>query len=256
MNLIISGINGKMGGNIKALGEQDPFWTRILGLEEAMTTEYKTREADISALHPQQKHSQVIIDFSHPNALDDVLSFIKTHLCPLVIGTTGYNTSQKQCIRQLAEYVPILLSANMSLGMNILNALVEQVASIFHDGVDIEVIEIHHRHKIDAPSGSAQSMVNAIEMGLAEKRRHVHGRVGETRRRTRDIGIHSLRGGNVTGRHEAWFMHELETITLTHEAHDRLVFARGALKAAQFVLTANPGFYSMSHLLGLHETHQ
>lgn len=239
MHLLVWGKTGKMGQMMIKMAKEDPFWRQVQGIGSHDDVDSEHLKAD------------VVIDFSNPRALDAVLDFCLKRQCPLVIGTTGYSEEQIAKIQTAATKIPLVYSTNMSLGMNLLFSLVKKTASILKDSVDIEVVEAHHNRKKDAPSGSACTIVEAIEDGLGAKHPHVHGRVGETPRQKGEIGIHSLRGGNIVGRHEAWFIHELESLTLVHEAHDRSVFAKGALEAAKYVVGADIGYYDMTHVLGL-----
>lgn len=239
MNLLIWGKNGKLGRMLISMAKEDPTWKKVQGIGSHDDEESWSIDPD------------VVVDFSHTSSLDRLLDFCLKRKCPLVIGTTGYSEAQMKQIEEASKTIPLVYSANMSLGMNLLFSLVRDAAAILKDSVDIEVVEYHHNQKKDAPSGSARSIVEAIEEGLGESREKVYGRVGESLRKKGEIGMHSIRGGNIIGRHEAWFIHELESVTLVHEANDRSVFAKGAMEAAKFAATASPGFYDMTHVLGL-----
>ena len=239
MNLIIWGKGGGMSKSLKKLAKEDPYWYEILCIGSHDDINGKHLKGDVS------------IDFTHPSSLDRVLNFSLERKCPLVIGTTGYSEGQMEKIKKAAEHIPIVYSANMSLGMNLLFSLTKKAASVFKDTVDVEVLEAHHKRKPDAPSGTALTIVKAIEEGLGEERNKVYGRVGDNPRQQGEIGIHSLRGGNIVSHHEAWFIHEMEKVTLVHEAFDNDVFSKGALEAAKFVLRSKPGLYDMTHVLGL-----
>lgn len=239
MNLLIYGINGHMGKLIKGLAEKDDYFDNIYG-----------EDLDISEGNSDQKYD-LIIDFSHPSSLDNIIKIAKKNKTPLLLGTTGYNDFQLINIENLSKELPILKAANMSLGMNILFSLVEKTAAILKDKADIEVIESHHNRKVDAPSGSAKTIVESIERGLGEVREHQHGRNGECKRTEGEIGIHAIRGGNLVGFHEVDFIGELETIKISHEAYDRSVFANGALTAAKFIVNKNAGLYTMKDVLNL-----
>lgn len=239
MNLLICGINGHMGKLIKGLAAKDPYWQKIDGMDVSISKESLNERYD------------AVIDFSHPSALDELLDFCIEKNIPLAIGTTGYSKEQLEQIWSASEKIPILKATNMSLGMNIVFVFVEQIAKILGSRVDIEVIEHHHNRKKDAPSGSAKYIVESIEEGLGEARKHQYGRVGECPREKGEIGIHAIRGGNIVGYHEANFINELETVKIAHEGHDRLVFAQGALEAAKFVMGKQPGIYTMKDVLSL-----
>lgn len=239
MNLLIYGIKGTMGRAIKELALQDSYWDNIYGLDR--NTPNPENDIDFD----------VLVDFTHESALEDVLRIALDKDLPLVIGTTGYDKQQLDKIKEASTIIPILHATNMSLGMNLLFSLVEQTAAKLKGKVDIEILESHHNRKKDAPSGSAVTIVESIEKGLSENRKHQHGRQGECPREKGEIGIHSIRGGNIVGYHEANFINELETIKISHEAYDRKVFAQGALEAAKFIMGKNPGLYSMKDVLGI-----
>ena len=239
MNLLIYGIKGYMGRTIEELAEEDDYWENIHGLNRDLSRLSKDSEWD------------VVMDFTHESSLDNVLGIGLDNNLPLVIGTTGYDANQMKKIEEASKKIPILHATNMSLGMNILFDLVEQTAKRLKDRVDIEVVESHHNRKRDAPSGSAVTIVQSIEKGLGETRKHQHGRSGECPREKGEIGIHAIRGGNIVGFHEASFINTLETIKISHEAYDRKVFAQGALEAAKFIIGKKPGLYSMKDVLNI-----
>lgn len=239
MNLLINGINGKMGTIIKELAVEDSYWSNIYGL---------CRKTPMPG---EDINFDVLLDFTHESALARVLQIGLDRKLPIVIGTTGYNEEQNEKIRKASTKIPILHATNMSLGMNLLFALVEQTAEILGDKADIEIIEAHHNRKKDAPSGSAVTIVDSIEKGLCEVRHHQYGRQGECPRKKGEIGIHSIRGGNIVGYHEANFINELESIKIVHEAYDRKVFASGALEAAKFIIGKEPRLYSMKDVLNI-----
>ncbi len=241
MKLLIYGINGHMGQIIKGLAEKDPYWTKIDGMDVGVDKGILEDTYDVA------------LDFSHPSALDSVLDFCLEKNIPLAIGATGYSKDQLEKIEEVSKKLPILKATNMSLGMNIVFAVVEQVAAILNGKVDfdVEVIEHHHNRKKDAPSGSAKSIVEAIEKGLGGPRKHQYGRGGECPREEGEIGVHAIRGGNIVGYHEANFINELETVRIVHEAFDRSVFAQGALQAVKFIKDQDPGLYSMRDILNL-----
>lgn len=237
MNLLINGIKGNMGRSIRELALKDKFWERVDGL---------TRE-NPKPMEDIQYH--VLLDFSHESALDKVLTIGLEKRIPLLIGTTGYNDNQLEKIKAASKEIPILYATNMSIGMNLLFSLVEEIARKIGRDVDIEIIEAHHNRKKDAPSGSAMTIAEAIEKGLGDKRKYQYGRQGQCPREKGEIGIHAIRGGNIVGYHEANFIGELESIKISHEAYDRKVFARGALEAAKFLIGKEAGLYSMRDVL-------
>lgn len=172
---------------------------------------------------------------------------------PIIIGTTGFTAEQVQMLSDAASHVPIVLAANTSVGVNLLTALVEIVAQTLDARYDIEILEMHHRHKIDAPSGTALALADAAAQGRSVnlKNRAVYDRKGNSGpRRKGDIGFAVLRGGDVVGEHTVMFAQDGERIEITHKATDRRIFAQGALQAAKWVVNQAPGRYSMKDVLG------
>ncbi|WP_026476112.1 4-hydroxy-tetrahydrodipicolinate reductase [Alkaliphilus transvaalensis] len=239
MKLLIWGISGRMGQYIKETAEKDAHWTSIEGMNSSRSVEDLIEKPD------------VVIDFSHPGAIKKVLDYCGENNIPLVIGTTGFTDEETKLIEETSKAIPILQATNMSLGMNIMFSLVEQVARMLKDKVDIEVVEAHHNRKKDAPSGSATTIIESIEKGLGSVAKHQHGREGQCPREKGEIGVHAIRGGNIVGLHEAHFINDLETVKIVHEAHDRSVFAQGALEAAKYIIGKENGKYNMKNVLGL-----
>lgn len=197
--------------------------------------------------------SDVIIDFSSHAATHSIIAFAVAHNKPLVIGTTGHSAEEKKALLSLAAKVPCVWAGNFSVGVNLLFALTRRAAGILGSDYDAEVIEMHHRFKKDAPSGTAARLLEIIleerKLTAAALRHGREGIVGE--RTSTEVGIHALRGGDVVGDHTVMFAALGERIELTHKASDRGIFARGALRAAQWVVTQKPGVYDMQDVLGL-----
>lgn len=198
--------------------------------------------------------SDVLIDFSVPAALDAHLAACAVAGKPIVIGTTGLEAQHHALIDKAAQSIPVLQTGNTSLGVNLLAALVEEAARRLGEDWDIEIVEMHHRHKVDAPSGTALLLGEAAARGrgitLAEHK--ASGRDGITgARKAGDIGFAALRGGSVAGDHQVILATEGERIELGHRAENRTIFARGAIKAAQWLRTQPPGRYDMKGVLGL-----
>ena len=207
--------------------------------------------ADPAALLSRDR---ILIEFSIPEASLDHLRLVARTGARAVIGTTGFTQAQREEIAQLAQRVSILLSPNMSVGVNLAFKLLAQMATVLGDEYDVEITEIHHRFKKDAPSGTALRMAEVIAQALGRDLAHVavYGRQGLPGERTRkEIGILSLRSGDVVGEHTVSFGTLGERLELTHRAHSRDTFARGALRAAKFIATAAPGLYTMQDVLGL-----
>ena len=198
-----------------------------------------------------QEEGGVIIDFSSPAALDDVLAFAVSHKVPAVLATTGYTDEQLARIDEAARHVALFRSANMSVGVALLRALSKKAAQVLGDTFDIEIIEAHHNRKKDAPSGTALMLLDAVQSGLADERTAVHGRSGRDAKRTKgEIGVHAVRGGTVTGEHDVCFFGLSERIRISHSAENRGVFASGAVRAAAWLEGREPGLYSMDDVMG------
>lgn len=192
----------------------------------------------------------VIIDFSHFSRMNSLLEFAQEKKMPLVIATTGYGTDIEEKIKQAAEKIPVLLSSNMSLGINLMQDILEKIVPILYGNYDIEVVEAHHNKKIDSPSGTAKTLVETIEVGCRDTMKKQYGREGISPREKNEIGIHSLRGGTIVGEHSVLFCGNDEIIEIKHTALSKKIFAEGAIKAAQFLAGQKPGLYTMKDIFG------
>lgn len=192
----------------------------------------------------------VIIDFSGTAYLDKLLDYCVTSGVPAVIATTGFSEEQTAKIKAAAEQIPIFYSFNMSLGINLLASLAKTAAKLLGGQFDVEIVEKHHNQKIDAPSGTAIMLGNAVNEALEEKYHFEYDRHSRRMKREKyEIGMHSVRGGTIVGEHEVIFAGRDEVITLTHQAASKEVFAVGAVNAAVFLAKKEPGLYDMSHLV-------
>lgn len=209
----------------------------------------------VDSLEDCAKRFDVLIDFTQPAASLSNLEICSRLGRKAVIGTTGFDSAQRLRIAELAENIPIVLAPNMSVGVNLCFKLIETAAAVLGDDVDIEIIEAHHRHKVDAPSGTAVHMGEIIATALGRKLKDcaVYGREGETGERDRQtIGFETIRAGDIVGEHTAMFAGTGERIEITHRATSRLNFARGALRAARWLEGQEPGLFDMQDVLGLH----
>ena len=188
----------------------------------------------------------VIIDFSNPANLEMLVKYCKNTGCPAVIATTGYTEEQTAEIEELAESVPVVFSANYSLGINVMKRIIAEITPILEDAFDIEIIEKHHNKKLDAPSGTANMLLAAADE--RDRYEHVFGREGN-RKRGREIGIHAIRGGTIAGEHTVIYAGNDEVLEVKHTALSKKIFASGALRAAQFAVDAKTGFYTMEDVL-------
>lgn len=243
MNILLGGALGRMGREV-TLAAEAAHHTIAAGVDVAYAgqacaypvfTSYDQVRADFD----------VIIDFSRPDALPELLELAMDRRLPAVLCATGYTDAELSAIEEAAKTVPILRSANMSLGVNVLTELVSMAARTL-EGFDIEIVEKHHRMKSDSPSGTAIMLYNAAQNETGSQTEPVYGRYGRTQQRTSsEIGIHAVRGGTVTGEHEVGFYGNGEQILLTHRAENRSLFAQGALKAASYLADKPAGLYSM-----------
>jgi 4-hydroxy-tetrahydrodipicolinate reductase len=263
LSVAIFGISGRMGISLITAMEELPH-LKLVGATASAQSEWIGR--DVTRLG--SKHSatitadpavaieraDVVIDFTLPEATVANLSACVATRCPLVIGTTGLDERVRAQIDSAAEQIGIVVAPNMSLGVNLLLRLVELAAQKLDDTYDLEVFEAHHRHKKDAPSGTARALAGAAAKGRGVRLEEVaeYQRVGpNVPRRSGTIGFSVFRGGDVVGDHTVTFAGLGERVELTHRATDRLAFARGAVRAAQWLAGRAPGLYSMQDVLGL-----
>ena len=196
--------------------------------------------------------ADVIIDFSHPSCLNGLLDFSAKKKLPLVLATTGLSATQTEAIKAAAKDIPLFFTFNMSLGINLLVALSKKAASVLDGNFDIEIVEKHHNQKLDAPSGTAIMLAEAINSTLDDRMMYEYDRHSKREKRpANEIGIHSIRGGNIVGEHEVIFAGHDEVITLSHQATSKEVFAVGAIKAALYMKGKTPGLYDMNNVIAL-----
>jgi 4-hydroxy-tetrahydrodipicolinate reductase len=242
--LIITGAKGRMGQMLVACAERNPD-LQVVGQIDL--------DDDLLAVI---KEGDVIIDFSFHDATLPVAKICAEHKKALVIGTTGHGESEKSQIANLKTQIPIVWASNYSTGVNTLFWLTRKAAQILGRDFDLEVVEMHHRTKKDAPSGTAATLAEILADVRKQQLNKVlrHGRHGITGERTAtEIGMHSLRGGDVVGDHTVIFAADGERLELTHKASSREAFASGALRAAQWVVKQKPGLYDMQDVLGLND---
>lgn len=247
--IIISGASGHMGKVVAHVCEADPETEVIAGFDILGNG---SGDFPIFA-NPAQcgLDADAVIDFSHPAALSPLLDFCTGRRIPLVLATTGYSAEQLSQIDEAAKTIPIFRTANLSLGVNVVMELVKKAASILGPDYDVEIVERHHRRKLDAPSGTALMLADAAASALPYDAGYVYNR-HEVRnpRGSQEIGISSVRGGTIVGDHTVIFAGRDEVIEITHRAASREIFAVGAVKAAKFLAAVeNPGLYDMSALM-------
>lgn len=244
---ILVGACGKMGKNITECAATNDEIKIVAGVDKYNSGMAYPVFSDFSKIDLE---ADVIIDFSNPALLNELLEFAKSKKLPLVIATTGYNESQIKQIEAASKFIPIFFTFNMSLGVNLLCSLAKRAASILSDDFDIEIIEKHHNQKLDAPSGTAIMLANALNGVFNDKLKYEYDRhTKRAKRNKNEIGIHSVRGGTIVGEHDVIFAGRDEVITLSHAAHSKQVFAVGALLAAKFIATKPNGMYDMNDIL-------
>ncbi len=246
INILLSGSNGKMGKTIQFLLKDNEKLTIEAGFdkfhdESCKFPQYKSLDNVLEEIH-------VILDFSRPDSLDELLKFAKINSTPLILCTTGYTENELLKIEEASKEIPIFKSANMSLGINIINNVLKKITPMLKD-YDIEIVEKHHNQKMDAPSGTALLLAHTIQDSIDENTDLIKGRNGIKKRERNDIGVHAVRGGTIVGEHEIMFCGTGEVITISHSALSRDLFAMGALKACEFMYGKKPGKYSMDDLI-------
>lgn len=249
---IISGCNGKMGNQISAGVKARPECITVAGID-AFAGEEKEYPV-FSSPSEISCEADVLIDFSNPSLLSPLLEWGLSHKMPMVICTTGYSKDQVTQIKKAAESIPIFYSGNMSLGVNLLIELSKKAASILWGQFDVEIIEKHHNQKVDAPSGTALMIADAISSVVEDDPHYVYDRHSQRKKRGKtEIGMHSVRGGTIVGEHEVVFAGPDEIISISHSAQSKEIFATGSINAALFLLDKPAGLYNMGDLLADHK---
>lgn len=248
VKVAIVGCNGKMGGFVVGAVKDNPETEAVFGVDAYGDNKYDFQV--YKSFEEANQKPDVIIDFSNPAALDGMLKFALDNKIPCVICTTGYSTEQAERIKSSANSIPVFYSGNMSLGINLLIELSKQAAKLLGNSFDIEIVEKHHNLKLDAPSGTALMIADGISETLEHEPMYVYDRHSYRKKREKnEIGIHSIRGGSIVGEHEVIFAGHDEVVTLTHQAQSKEVFAVGAVNAAVFLASQQPGMYDMGKLL-------
>ncbi len=246
--IVICGANGKMGHTVaNCINEREDC--TVMGGIDAYTAQY----ADFPIVETPNMLAEVpdvIIDFSNPSSLDALLEYALLNNVALVLATTGYSDAQIAAIQNAAEQIPVFFTFNMSLGINLLVELAKKATSILGGQFDIEIVEKHHNQKIDAPSGTAIMIANAINETLDNEYHYVYDRHARRMKRdAKEIGMHAIRGGTIVGEHDIIFAGNDEVITLSHSAASKTVFAVGAVNAAVYLCGKPAGLYDMKQLV-------
>ena len=248
INIALFGCNGKMGQVIARLISTDADAKISFGFD--INTEAKNSFPVYDKIGDIKEKADVVIDFSHPSMLSTIIEYCSSQSVPAVIATTGLSEGQLSNIDALSKKVAVFRSANMSLGINLLISLVQKASALLGDKFDIEIVEKHHNQKIDAPSGTALMIADAISDALEQKCEYVYDRHSQRKKRSKaEIGLHAIRGGTIVGEHDVIFAGNDEIVTISHTAMSKEIFAEGAIKAAKFLHGKDAGMYDMSQLI-------
>ena len=244
INIILSGCNGKMGKFISSVISDRDDCRVVAGFD--INTQANDGFPVFAQPDDYKGEADVIIDFSHPSSLEKLLKYAKENNLPIVVATTGLSDDQKNALAQAAKTIPVFFSANMSIGVSLIAQLAKTAASVLGKDFDIEIIEKHHNQKIDAPSGTALMLADAVSEVMPEEMTYEYNRQAKrTKRTSNEIGIHAVRGGTIVGEHDIIFAGRDEVITISHSAASKEVFAVGAVNAALFLVNKEPKLYSM-----------
>ena len=251
VKVIMHGCNGKMGQVITRMAASDPELKIVAGVDaRAQALNDYPVFGDISDCDAE---ADVVIDFSNAAAVDHLLDWCQEKQMPVVLCTTGLSEEQLKKVEDAAKRTAVLKSANMSLGVNLLMELLQDAAKVLApEGFDMEIVERHHNQKVDAPSGTAIALADALNGALEEDYEYVYDRSGQRKKRdSHEIGISAVRGGTIVGEHEVIFAGEDEVIEFKHTAYSKALFAKGAVAAAKFLAGKGPGRYDMSDVIQL-----
>lgn len=248
VKIILSGCLGKMGRVISNSIANFPSLSIVAGID---------RNDDTSVGYPVYSdikkcsniEADVVLDFSRPETLSSLLQYCKEKTLPIVLCTTGYSEKELYEIEKASKEIPVFRSANMSIGINLINNILKDISAMLYENYDIEIIEKHHNQKVDSPSGTALLLANTIKNAIPSETEFKKGRDGICKRDHKEIGIHAIRGGSIVGEHEVIFAGQGELIELKHSALSREVFAVGALKACEFMYQKEKGMYSMDNVI-------
>ncbi|MCR5847541.1 MAG: 4-hydroxy-tetrahydrodipicolinate reductase [Lachnospiraceae bacterium] len=250
VRIIMHGCNGRMGQAITRLVKEDPEVSIVAGVDpfDGIVNEYPVykdiMECDIAA--------DAVIDFASAMAVDKLLDYCTEKKLPVVLCTTGLNENQLAKLEEISKTIPVLKSANMSVGVNLLIKILKANSKVLADaGFDIEIVEKHHKMKKDAPSGTALALADSINESMDNKYEYVFDRSDRLEaRRSNEIGISAVRGGTIVGDHDVIFAGEDEVVTFSHTAYSRAIFAKGAIAAAKYIVGKEPGYYNMQDVIG------
>ena len=249
VGVILHGCNGRMGQMLSELISKDEEMTVVAGIEPS--GEAKNDYPVYKSFDELKETADVIIDFSTASAIDSLLDYCEKTHTPLVLCSTGLSEAQLDRVERLAKVSAVLVSANMSLGINVLLKLLKSVTkTLYENGFDIEIVEKHHNQKLDAPSGTALALADVMKDELDDISYNLDRTKVRKKRERNEIGISAVRGGTIVGEHEVIFAGTDEVIEIKHTAYSRAIFAKGAISAAKFLKGKSAGKYNMSDVIG------
>ena len=249
INVLVNGCNGRMGQVVCELLKENDSLNLLCGFDKNNLTQNEFPIYDDFSKIEQKP--DVIIDFSIPIATMNILEYAVKNSIPIVIATTGFSEEQNNMIKEYSKDIPIFKSANMSFDIMVMKKIVSWLAS-YMKNTDIEIIESHHNRKIDSPSGTAQMLADSINLALGNTMHCEYDRhLKHEKRDKQEIGMSSIRGGNIVGEHTVQFIGDFETFEIKHTSYSRNVFAEGSLKAAEFIVKQKPGLYSMEDIFSI-----
>lgn len=249
IKLLLCGCAGKMGAAVRGFVDEREDCRIVAGVDPAGGGFGFPVYPDIAQAAEQ---ADVVVDFSHPSALSSILDYCRAHPgAAAVLCTTGYTPEQTEEVKRAAQELPIFYSRNMSLGINLLMELAKKAEAVLGPDFDVEIVEAHHNQKIDAPSGTALMLADAVNQVRDNTMKYTYDRHSQRKKRENtQLGIHSIRGGTIVGEHQVIFAGRHEVVTLSHSAQSKELFAAGAVNAAVFMAGRGAGLYDMSHLIG------
>ncbi|WP_032121555.1 4-hydroxy-tetrahydrodipicolinate reductase [Clostridium amazonitimonense] len=249
VKILLNGCNGKMGRVVTEAINNFRNISIVAGVDK--NKESYSSYPVFENIDQCNVSVDVILDFSRKESLSSLLQYAKSKNTPIVLCTTGYTEEDIDLINECSKHIPIFRSANMSIGVNVVNNILRNISSSLYKNFDIEVIEKHHNQKVDAPSGTALLLAHTIQETIKEPTDIIYGREGNKKREHKEIGVHAIRGGSIVGDHDIIFAGSGEVIEISHKAISREVFAVGAINACEFILNKPHGIYNMDHMLNL-----
>lgn len=247
VKILLCGCAGHMGAAVRSFAAQREDCRIVAGVDISGGVLEFPVYRNISEV---KEPTDVVVDFSHPSALSDILAYCRAKPCAAVLCTTGYSPEQAEEVKAAANELPVFYSRNMSLGVNLLMELAKKAEAVLGADFDVEIVEAHHNQKIDAPSGTALMLADAVNQVRENSMKYTYDRHSQRKKREPgEIGIHSVRGGTIVGEHQVIFAGTHEVLTLSHSAQSKELFAAGAVNAAVYMAGREPGLYDMSNLV-------